>query len=106
MASDWPRNGSVRASSALPLRFHITAGGGSAARRQRTNAAALRPRPPTTISPSTVRTPMLLLEGRQHLLDHLGVVEVALVDLALDREDPEHAAFGRRVVEAGVAAQS
>src|SRR4030095_15397056 len=103
MASGWPRTGSVRASSALPLRCHITAGG-SAARRQRASAAALSPRPPTLISPSPVRVP-LLLELRQHLLDHLGVVGAALVDLAVDGEHPEHAALGRRVVEAGIAAQ-
>src|SRR4029453_15136419 len=100
MASGWPRKGSVRASSALPLRCHITASG-SAARRQRASAAALSPRPPS-ISPSLP----LLLERRQNLLDYLGVVETALVDLAVDREDPEHAALGRGIVEAGVAAQA
>src|SRR5882762_4925269 len=103
MASGWPTKGSVRASSALPLWCHITAGG-SAAKRQRASVAALSPRP-LSISPSPVRVPPLLLEGRQHLLDYLGVVGAALVDLAVDREHPEHAALGRRVVEAGIAAQ-
>src|SRR5580765_4582559 len=104
MASGWPRKGSVRGSSALPLRCQITAGV-SATRRKRASAAALNPRPPS-ISPSSVRLPPLLLQGRQHLLDHLGIVGAALVDLAVDGEHPEHATLGRRVVEAGIATEA
>src|SRR5215467_3349212 len=104
MASGWPRKGSVRASSALPLRCQSIADG-SAARSRRASAAALSPRPPN-ISPSPYPRPALLLERRQHVLDHLGVVGAALVDLAVDGEHPEHPALRRRVVEAGIAAEA
>src|ERR1700754_5216364 len=47
-----------------------------------------------------------LLGPRQHLLDHHLVVHAALVDLAVDGEDPQHAALRRRVIEARVAAEA
>src|SRR5215471_8551507 len=78
---------------------------GSATRRTRASAAALNPRPPS-ISPSPVPALPLFLEWRQHVLDHLGVVGAALVDLAVDGKHPEHPALRRRVVEAGIAAEA
>ena len=47
-----------------------------------------------------------LLARRQHLLDHLRVVRAALVDLAVDREHPQHPALRRRIVEARIAAEA
>src|SRR5687768_10417317 len=56
------------------------------------------------------RLPVLMpgrsLLPRQRALDHRGTVAIALLDLTVDGEDPQHAALRRREVEARVTAEA
>src|SRR6185437_16784266 len=90
MASSWPRNGSVSSSSAR-TRLIVSSAIAAASDRKRA-------RPRTRMDGSG-------LGRRQHLVDHLRVISGALIDLAVDREHPQHPALWGRIVEARIAAE-
>src|ERR1700733_10887493 len=94
MASGWPRNGSVSSSSSAKLRLIVSSAIAAANDRKR-----IEPRIADT------RTQVSGFAGGQHLVDHLRVIHAALINLAVDREHPQHPALWRRIVEARVAAE-